>query len=183
MKRQGLLSASGVILLGLIVLMTLHEWENPLEPDREAFLNAPLIIADNITAKAYAPNTGHVQYNLKADHLEQYQRQALTQLTNPDLSMENKNGTWTIRSQRGEVRDDGAIIVFMDQVKAHSMTNGVDLTTDELRYLNKENRVVAPGDLTLRHRDGSTRAGRMEADLTSGKMTLGQGVVSDFTGN
>ncbi len=29
MKRQGLLSASGIILLGMIVLMTLHEWENP----------------------------------------------------------------------------------------------------------------------------------------------------------
>ncbi|HCI10622.1 MAG TPA: LPS export ABC transporter periplasmic protein LptC, partial [Alcanivorax sp.] len=29
MKRQGLLSASGILLLGLIVLMTLHEWDNP----------------------------------------------------------------------------------------------------------------------------------------------------------
>ncbi|HBY49642.1 MAG TPA: LPS export ABC transporter periplasmic protein LptC, partial [Alcanivorax sp.] len=27
MKRQGLLSASGILLLGLIVLMTLHEWD------------------------------------------------------------------------------------------------------------------------------------------------------------
>ena len=31
MKRQGLLSASGILLLGLIVLMTLHEWDNPLD--------------------------------------------------------------------------------------------------------------------------------------------------------
>lgn len=53
MRRQGLLSASGILLLGLIVLMTLHEWDNPLEDDREAFLSAPLIIADTITAKAY----------------------------------------------------------------------------------------------------------------------------------
>ena len=52
MKRQGLLSASGILLLGLIVLMTLHEWDNPLEEDREAFLNAPMIIADRIVAKA-----------------------------------------------------------------------------------------------------------------------------------
>jgi len=183
MKRQGLLSASGIILLGMIVLMTLHEWDNPLEEDREAFLNAPLIIADDITAKAYDPETGQVQYDLKADHLEQYQRQALTELTAPDLRMENENGVWTIRSRRGEVRDNGDVIVFLDQVEAHSETNGVDLTTGELRYLNKANRVSAPGDLTLRHRDGGTRAGRMDADLTSGEMTLEQGVVSEFTGN
>ena len=96
MKRQGLLSASGILLLGLIVLMTLHEWDNPLEEDREAFLNAPMIIADRIVAKAYDEEDGRVQYRLVADHLEQYERDALTTLTEPVLRMDNSNGLWTI---------------------------------------------------------------------------------------
>ena len=98
MKRQGLLSASGILLLGLIVLMTLHEWDNPLEEDREAFLNAPMIIADRIVAKAYDEEDGRVQYRLVANHLEQYERDALTTLTEPVLRMDNSNGLWTIQS-------------------------------------------------------------------------------------
>ena len=93
MKRQGLLSASGILLLGLIVLMTLHEWDNPLEEDREAFLNAPMIIADRIVAKAYDEEDGRVQYRLVADHLEQYERDALTTLTEPVLRMDTSKVT------------------------------------------------------------------------------------------
>ena len=183
MRRQGLLSASGILLLGLIVLMTLHEWDNPLDGDREAFLSAPLIIADNITAKAYDRDTGKVSYDLKAEHLEQYQREALTTLSAPDLRMENENGVWTIHSKRGEVRDNGDLIVFLDQVEARSENNGVTLSTERLEYLNDAGQVRSPGALTLKHRDGSTRAGNMESNLTSGEMTLGKGVVSEFTGS
>ena len=104
MKRQGLLSASGILLLGLIVWMTLHEWDNPLEEDREAFLSAPMIIADRIVAKAYDEEDGRVQYRLVADHLEQYERDALTTLTEPVLRMDNSNGLWTIQSRRGSAR-------------------------------------------------------------------------------
>ena len=43
--------------------------------------------------------------------------------------------------------------------------------------------VRSPGALTLEHRDGNTRAGSMQSDLNSGEMTLGQGVVSEFTGS
>ena len=183
MKRQGLLSASGIVLLGLIVLMTLHEWDNPLESDREAFLSAPLIIADDIVAKAYDRDTGQVLYDLKATHLEQYQREALTTLTEPDLRLDNDKGAWTIRSRRGEVRDNGDIIVFIDQVNARSETRDVTLTTDQLEYLNDANRIRAPGAVTLLHPDGRTRAGNMESDLTNGEIILGRGVASEFTGN
>lgn len=183
MKRQGLLSASGILLLGLIVLMTLHEWDNPLEEDREAFLNAPMIIADRIVAKAYDEEDGRVQYRLVANHLEQYERDALTTLTEPVLRMDNSNGLWTIQSRHGEVRDNGDLIVFTDQVEARSESNGVTLDTEELQYHNDTNRVVSPGELAMRHRDGRTRAGAMESDLTSGEMTLKQGVVSEFTGS
>ncbi len=97
--------------------------------------------------------------------------------------MDNSNGLWTIQSRRGEVRDNGDLIVFTDQVEARSESNGVTLDTEELQYHNDTNRVVSPGELAMRHRDGRTRAGAMESDLTSGEMTLKQGVVSEFTGS
>ncbi|HBP70046.1 MAG TPA: LPS export ABC transporter periplasmic protein LptC, partial [Alcanivorax sp.] len=114
---------------------------------------------------------------------EQYERDALTTLTEPVLRMDNSNGLWTIQSRRGEVRDNGDLIVFTDQVEARSESNGVTLDTEELQYHNDTNRVVSPGELAMRHRDGRTRAGAMESDLTSGEMTLKQGVVSEFTGS
>ena len=50
MKRQGLLSATGILLLGLVMLMTLHEWDSTLPGQDNAVMMAPAIIADDVTA-------------------------------------------------------------------------------------------------------------------------------------
>lgn len=182
MKRQGLLSATGIALLGLIVLMTLHEWDNPLEENKEAFLNAPVIVAGHVVAKTFDAETGQVQYRLTADHLEQYDRDPLTLLEQPVLSLDNKDGTWTIRSEHGEVRNNGDLIVFQNQVEARNQVRGITLNTSELQYFNDAQRVLAPATVHMRHRQGSTRAGKVEVQLSSGEMTLSQGVASEFNG-
>lgn len=182
MKRQGLLSVTGIALLGLIVLMTLHEWNNPLEEDQEAFLNAPVIVAGNVIAKTFNAKTGEVQYHLTADHLEQYDREPLTLLDQPVLSMDDKESAWTIRARHGEVRDNGDLIVFQKEVEARNPQRGLTLNTSELQYFSDAQRVLAPAQVDMRHREGSTRAGKMEVQLDSGAMTLTQGVVSEFKG-
>jgi lipopolysaccharide export system protein LptC len=183
MKRQGLLSATGIALLGLIVLMTLHEWDNPLEQNQEAFLNAPVIVAGQVVAKTFDAETGRVQYHLTADHLEQYDRDPLTLLEQPVLSLDNENGTWTIRAEHGEVRDNGDLIVFQNQVEARNPARGITLDTSELQYFNDAQRVLVPATVLMRHRQGSTRAGKMEVQLGSGAMTLSQGVASEYKGS
>ena len=182
MRRPGLLSASGVILLVVIVMMTLHEWGNPLEGDNEAFLSAPAITAENIVARQFNRDSGEVEYRLLANNLEQYEREALTLLDHPDLSLNNGNNQWTIQADNGEVRDNGDLIVFENNVEAVSKNNGVTLDTRELHYLSGDRQVSAPDTVHMRHSEGSTRAGSMDADLDTGRMTLKQGVVSEFKG-
>lgn len=181
MRRQGLLSVTGIFLLGLIVLMTLHEWGNPLsENERQAALRAPAIIANGITAKSFAAGSGKVLYTLTADHLVQYDHTPKTELSDPDLHMKNAQGVWTIRSKKGEVLDNGTLLVFQDQVHAHGDSNGITLETNELRY-NTDTRVIeAPGPVDLNHQRGTTKAGNMRVDLNSGTMKLNEGVVSDY---
>lgn len=183
MKRQGLLSVTGILMLGLIVLMTLHEWGNPLDAsERQAILSAPAIIARDVTAKSYQAKTGKVQYKLTASHLEQFDQNPKTLLTNPDLHLENKQGTWTIQSKNGEVLDNGGLIVFKNDVQAHSESKDLTLKTDELRYHSDTRTVDTPSQVNVRHQRGSTRAGGMHVNLDSGEMNLKKGVVSDFNG-
>ena len=54
MKRQGLLSATGILMLGLVMLMTLHEWDSTLPGQDNAVMMAPAIIADDVTARAFS---------------------------------------------------------------------------------------------------------------------------------
>ncbi|WP_101674563.1 LPS export ABC transporter periplasmic protein LptC [Alloalcanivorax mobilis] len=182
MKRQGLLSVTGIVLLGLIVLMTLHEWDNPLDENQQAFLSAPMIVAGNVIAKTFNADTGEVQYHLTADHLEQYDHDPLTLLDKPVLTMDNKDGAWTIQSLHGEVRNNGDLIVFQNKVEARNERRGLTLNTNELQYFGDAQRVLAPTDVDIRQTQGSTRAGKMEVQLDSGEMTLSEGVVSDFKG-
>ena len=181
MRRQGLLSVTGILLLGLIVLMTLHEWGNPLsESQRQAVLRAPAVIANGVTAKSFAAGSGKVLYKLTADHLVQYDHSPKTELSNPDLRMDNAQGRWTIRSKKGEVLDNGALLVFQDQVEAHGEANGITLKTDELRYHTKSRVIDSPGNVDLSHQRGKTRAGGMQVNLDNGQMKLNKGVVSDY---
>lgn len=183
MKRQGLLSVTGILMLGLIVLMTLHEWGNPLDAsERQAILSAPAIIALDVTAKSYQAKTGKLQYKLTASHLEQFDQHPKTLLTNPDLHLDNKQGTWTVRSKNGEVLDNGDVIVFKNDVQAHSDSKDLTLNTNELRYHSNTRTLDTPSKVDMRHQQGSTQAGSMQVNLDNGKMKLKQGVVSDFKG-
>ncbi|MDX1804320.1 MAG: LPS export ABC transporter periplasmic protein LptC [Alcanivorax sp.] len=181
MRRQGLLSASGVLLLGLIVLMTLHEWNDTLPTDEGKIRNAPAIIAQGVTARSFNPTDGKLQYYLTADSLTQYDPNPKTLLEKPVLEMPNSNkGGWTIRSHKGEVRKNGNLIVFMGEVKADNSMQKVTLNTSNLRYFSKTNQVQAPHAVSLTFESGTTHAGALDANLTTGVLTLSKGVKSEF---
>ncbi len=180
MRRQGLLSATGILLLGLVVLMTLHEWDSTLPGEDQAVLTAPAILAKNITARAYSEEDGELQYHLIADNLIQYDHNPLTEMTQPKLAMANDKGTWTIRSESGAVQQNGKLIVFTGTVEARNADQKIELDTDELRFNSDTNIATSPGDATIRFESGETRAGALEADLDKGVLSLDQGVESEF---
>lgn len=180
MKRQGLLSATGILLLGLVVLMTLHEWDDSLPGQDEAVLTAPAILAQDITAKAYSEQDGQLQYHLTARDLTQYDHNPLTEMHEPELEMANDKGTWTIVGQEGVVRDNGDLIVFTGDVKASNPQQKITLDTQELRFHTDSNVATTPGEVNMEFESGKTRAGALEADLDKGILTLQQGVESEF---
>ena len=180
MKRQGLLSATGILLLGLVMLMTLHEWDSTLPGQDNAVMQAPAIIADDVTARAFSEKDGTLQYHLTADNLVQFDHNPLTEMEAPVLVMANDKGSWTITSEQGTVEDNGDLITFLGKVNVDNPTQKVNLDTDELRFNSDTNIATTPGDVEMTFDSGQTRAGALEADLDKGILNLKQGVKSEF---
>ncbi len=180
MKRQGLLSASGILLLGLVMMMTLHEWDSSLPGDDQAVLTAPAILAKQVSARAFNEKNGELQYHLIANNLVQYDHNPLTEMDQPRLAMTNEQGEWTITSDSGTVQQNGNLIVFTGQVEARNPQQKIALDTRELRFDSDSNTATSPGDATLKFESGETRAGSLEADLDKGVLSLDQGVKSEF---
>lgn len=180
MNRQGLLSASGLLLLGLIMLMTLHEWEDTLPGQDTAVLEAPAIIATRITARAFHPEDGSRQYLLTADKLTQYDHTAITEMASPTLEMSDEKGRWTITSESGQVREHGDIIAFSGDVLVENNAQQVTLRSDDLHFNTETNTASTPGQVTIQSPSGQTEAGALEAQLDNGILTLNQGVKSEF---
>ncbi|MAX55270.1 MAG: LPS export ABC transporter periplasmic protein LptC [Alcanivoracaceae bacterium] len=180
MKRQGLLSATGILLLGLVMLMTLHEWDDSLPGQDLAVETAPAILATGVTARAFSEKDGQLQYHLTADDLVQYDHNPLTEMKNPALEMSNDKGSWTITGADGTVQNNGDMIIFAGDVKARNPQQKIELDTQELRFNSEENIATSPGEVELRFENGQTHAGALEADLDKGILSLEQGVKSEF---
>ena len=174
MKRQGLLSATGVLMLGLVMLMTLHEWDDTLPGQEDGILTAPAIVAKDITARAFSKEDGRLQYYLTAKTLTQYDHNPLTEMQEPELEMANDKGSWTIVSENGD------LIVFSGDVKARNQQQKITLDTQELRFYSDTNIASSPDNVDLEFESGTTRAGALEADLDKGILTLEKGVKSEF---
>ena len=179
MKRQGLLSATGVLMLGLVMLMTLHEWDDTLPGQEDGILTAPAIVAKDITARAFSEEDGRLQYYLTAKTLTQYDHNPLTEMQEPELEMANDKGSWTIVSEQGVVKENGGLIVFSGDVKARNQQK-ITLDTQELRFYSDTNIASSPDNVDLEFESGTTRAGALEADLDKGILTLEKGVKSEF---
>ena len=180
MKRQGLLSATGVLMLGLVMLMTLHEWDDTLPGQEDGILTAPAIVAKDITARAFSEEDGRLQYYLTAKTLTQYDHNPLTEMQEPELEMANAKGSWTIVSEQGVVKENGDLIVFSGDVKARNQQQKITLDTQELRFYSDTNIASSPDNVDLEFESGTTRAGALEADLDKGILTLEKGVKSEF---
>lgn len=180
MKRQGLLSATGILLLGLVMLMTLHEWDSALPGQDNAVAMAPAIIADQVSARAFSEKDGSLQYHLTADSLVQFDHNPLTKMQAPVLIMANDKGSWTITSEQGIVQEDGDLISFLGKVNVNNPIQKMTVNTEELHFNSDTNIATTPGDVGMRFDSGQTRAGALEADLNKGVLELKQGVKSEF---
>src|SRR5699024_9419971 len=99
-KNSGLFSAIGVLVLCLITIMLLNEWDGRLPSDKDQPKLAPLIIAYNVTGNTFAPS-GHLEYRIHAEQLIEKDADNTTELIQPDVHIFQPNNTpqWHITSQ------------------------------------------------------------------------------------
>lgn len=180
MKRQGLLSATGLMLLGLIVLMTLHEWEDRVPDFLTQREDTPMIIAESISARTYTLE-GRLEYDLHAAKLTEMDVLGETRLEQPRLALHDDRLVWEVHSEAGEVSDKGRHIRLLGGVDArHFGDQPMTLQTEELIYRSAQERISAPGAVLIMHPSGSTRAGAMDANLATGELELKNRVESRY---
>lgn len=180
MNRQGFFSACGFVLLAVIVVAALHDRDGHREMINEALLTAPAVVASNVQATSFNPETGSMEYRLKAEGLTQYDHVMRTDITKPHLTMRNEHGSWDITADQGEVVEDGNLIIFHGNALAENAPQQTRLNTHALQFFTKQERLQAPHATYIEHPSGTITAGRFEAQLERGVLIFDQGVTSEY---
>jgi len=179
-KRQGLLSLTGIALLGLIVLMTLHEWDYssaPPAPDRP---DVPTLILDQMHASRHKAN-GTLQYRLDAANLAWFQASNRSEMQAPEVEMFGNTARWLVQANQGNMRESEKRIELQGNVRAER--DGVEplsLQTERMIYHAAEERLEIPVAVQIRHQGGRTRAGKLDADLRRGVIEIRGGVETRY---
>lgn len=180
MKRQGLLSLTGIALLSLIVLMTLHEWDYATPPPAERRDDTPTLVLEGMHAVRHT-DSGALQYRLDADNLTWFEVTNRSTLEGPSVEMFGNNARWLIRAKQGEMRQAEKVIDLRGDVRAErDGPAGLTLQTEHLVYYADKEKLVIPAPSTIRHQGGQTSTGKLEADLRRGVMTLHNGVETRY---
>lgn len=179
MRREGLLSASGVLLIGIIALMTLHEWEDHIPGLSQQQIEAPALIIEGMHADAFTEQ-GSLQYRLNAGELIQFDHDNSMQITGPQLELRSPDLTWRIEARHGAMLEDGRLVVLSDGVRAHYVAgeSPLMLNAENLHFRPREEQLSIPGKVEITHAGGRTQAGGLSADLHGGIIELHNRVES-----
>lgn len=179
-KRQGLLSLTGIALLGLIVLMTLHEWDYALPDGRAPRDDVPSMVLEGIRAVSHQED-GTPEYRVAAASLTFYENSQRSQLTDPQIELFGRQGRWEVQAEQGQMDQVRKIIELDGNVKASRHgAQPVSLSADHLIYHADEERLQIPVPTHIMHEGGETRAGRLEANLREGLLVMQEGVETRY---
>lgn len=180
MKKQGLLSLTGIALLALIVLMTLQEWDYAAPPPPAARPDTPTLVLEQMQALRHTAD-GAIQYRLEASGLTWFEASDRSALDAPSVEMFGNKGRWLIKSKQGEMRQSEKIIDLQGQVLAQREGESpLLLETEQLIYQVEQERLQIPVAATITHEGGQTRAGELDADLKNGILTMRNGVETRY---
>ena len=181
MSRDLLLSAAGLLLLGLVALgaIRLQEDRGRTAPDPDEVVERPALILDGVVAESFGAN-GTLAYRLFSDHARRLDHENLTRLVAPHLQLHDNGPEWEIRARHGSLEAGRERVRLLDDVRARHLHQRLELETPELIYFPDEARLEGPVTLQIHHPSGSTRAGSMEADLASGILELRESVESRY---
>lgn len=180
MKRQGILSLTGIALLGLIVLMTLHEWDYAVAPTPQERADVPALVLKNMSSTRHNED-GSRQYQIKATSLIWFEASNRSELTQPVVEMFGNNANWFVSANTGKMQQEEKKLELRGNVQARR--NGpqpLSLTTELLIYMADEERLSIPSDVSIDHQGGHTRAGQLDADMKQGVIKMQGGVETHY---
>lgn len=181
MKRRGLLSTTGLVLIALVIGLTLHEWEGAVPLDRKQAPSGPELVMEGVQAHSFN-DQGRLHYRLDALVLSRYEEQPpRTLMSVPTLELHDDDTVWHIQSLEGLIEGDNQVIRLDGEVSAHRQGQPpLALETETIQYRPEQQQLSAPGDVLIRHQGGSTRAGALEGNLGTGRLELRQNVESRY---
>ncbi|MDF1781600.1 MAG: LPS export ABC transporter periplasmic protein LptC [Alcanivoracaceae bacterium] len=180
MKRQGILSLTGVALLGLIVLMTLHEWDYSSATNTAQREDLPTLVIEQMSAIRHNPD-GTPQYRIKAQGLTWFEVTDRSELENPDVEMFGNKARWLVTAEKGEMRQTEKQIDLRGSVRAkRTGDDPLSIVTEHLVYHTSEQRLVIPTSVKIEHIGGRTKAGKLDADLKQGIIKIRGGVETRY---
>lgn len=179
-KRRGLLSLTGIGLLGLIVLMTLHEWDYALPRSGERPEDQPSIILHGARAVSHRPD-GSEEYEVEADRLTFFEASQRSELARPQVTLFDSAASWLVRAEHGAMDQHRKVIRLTGAVRARrDGPQPIEVDTDHLVYDARRERMTIPAPVEVRHQGGVTRAGELEADLERGVLMMNNGVETRY---
>ena len=180
MRKQGLLSLTGIALLGLIVLMTLHEWDYRSGASSELRPDVPTLLLEQMSAVRHQPD-GRPQYALSAESLAWYEVTSRSEMSQPRVEMFGNTANWLVRANQGNMRESEKRIELKGDVRAsRGGPEPLSLRTETLVYHAAQERLEIPVPVSIQHEGGRTRAGKLDADLKKGVIEIRGGVETRY---
>lgn len=182
MKRLRVLITTGLALLVLAVGLTLRDWQQAMELTDTAEAQGPALIMENVRARGFNEN-GTPEYWLRALAANRYdQPSPHTLLAMPWMELSQGEQRWRINAEHGRVEGDNELIVLRGRVHGQRLVPQppLELETGQLRYTPSSGKIVAPGEVFIRHEGGSTRAGSLQGRIPADRVKLRGGVETRY---
>ncbi len=180
MHKDSLFSTFVLIALGILVIMVLHEWDSDTDTEDDKIIDSPAVILESFSADVF-DDRGLLQYHISADKLLQYDHINETVVQSPRLELRDPELVWNIKATQGHITESGRRIHLFDGVVAqHHKGEKILLKTEELYYQSSREILEIPVPASIEHELGSTRAGRLRADIKQGILELSDHVESIY---
>lgn len=185
MKSQLTLGVVVGLVLALIVLMSLHDWNFRSSVKQEVLKQSPMITTQGVTGRVFDVN-GELRYTIEATHASEYDYTQALELTQPHIQIFSGDDHWIVDAAKGRMQGLGQAsklrqITLQQDVTAHLVgPDGVHLASDELHYWPASGKLVSPGPTKMRQQKNTTQAGHLVANTKTGKISLSKGVESHY---
>lgn len=181
MKREGILSLTGIVLLLLGGLLTLPDWETVVIDDAApAQQELPMLQLEGVNARHFNSD-GEAEMTLQASAMSWLEKEGVSRVTRPRVVIPGNDGQWEVNATQGELsQQDGIVVLTGDVIAIKQGPDAMTLTTSQLIYDGQASVARAPGAIRLEHSSGTTRAGQMRVDMAAGSIVLENGVETRY---